>query len=215
MLFRIVAIVYLIKHRFDGNLFNLRMLQAESKVQTEVLDEFPFADGIAKGLQQKKRCKNVWINYLIQWQLWSHSQHKKTVGISASTLKALQGAYYHSERSTIASGKQVHLLGSTLSRVVHIDDEVNTRIAKASSKWPTTWKYIYLCEVSYLFLVLSCLLLIPCSLLLILVRCYLFIVPCYLFLDPCYLFLVPCYLFIVPCHLFFAPFSFLLIPCYL
>ena len=29
-----------IGYRFDGKLFNLRRLQAESKVQTEVLDEF-------------------------------------------------------------------------------------------------------------------------------------------------------------------------------
>ena len=30
-------------------------------------------------------------------------------------------------------------LGSTLSRAVHIDDEVNARIAKASAAfWPTT-----------------------------------------------------------------------------
>ena len=38
-----------IKHRFDGKLFNLRSLQAKSKVQTEVLDEFLFADDMAKG----------------------------------------------------------------------------------------------------------------------------------------------------------------------
>ena len=34
-------------------------------------------------------------------------------------------------------------LGSTLSRDVHIDDEVNARIAKASAAfWPATWKYL-------------------------------------------------------------------------
>ena len=62
------------------------------------------------------------------WQLWSHNQHKKNCGsISASTWKALQGAYHHSERSTTASGRQVHL------PLKHIDDEVNARIAKASA----------------------------------------------------------------------------------
>ena len=68
------------------------------------------------------------------WQLWSHNQHQNDWGsISASTWKALQWAYHHSERSTTASVDKFTYLGSTLSRVVHIDDEVNARIAKASA----------------------------------------------------------------------------------
>ena len=54
-----------IKYRFDGKLFNLRRLQAKSKVQTEVLNEFLFADDMAKGAQTEEKCKNVWIKYLI------------------------------------------------------------------------------------------------------------------------------------------------------
>ena len=38
-----------IKYSFDGKLINLRRLQAKSKVQTEVLDEFFFADDMTKG----------------------------------------------------------------------------------------------------------------------------------------------------------------------
>ena len=44
-----------ISYRFDGKLFNLRMLQAKSKVQTEVLDEFLFADDIAKGAPTEEK----------------------------------------------------------------------------------------------------------------------------------------------------------------
>ena len=54
-----------IKYRFDRKLFNLRRFQAKSKVQTEVPDEFLFADDMAKVLQQKRKCKNEWIKYLI------------------------------------------------------------------------------------------------------------------------------------------------------
>ena len=38
-----------IKYRFDGKLFNLRRLQAKSKVLTEMLDEFLLAVDTAKG----------------------------------------------------------------------------------------------------------------------------------------------------------------------
>ena len=78
-----------IRHRFDGKLFKLKRLQAKSKVQTEVLDEFLFADDIAKGASTEEKMPNVWIRYL--------------------TWKALQGAYHHSERSMIATDRQVHL----------------------------------------------------------------------------------------------------------
>ena len=53
-----------IRYRFDGKLFKLR-LQAKSKVQTEVLDEFLFADDMAKGAPTEEKCKKVWIKYLI------------------------------------------------------------------------------------------------------------------------------------------------------
>ena len=51
-----------IKYRFDGKIFNLRRLQAKSKVQTGVLDEFLFADDMAKGApteeKMQKMCKS-------------------------------------------------------------------------------------------------------------------------------------------------------------
>ena len=37
-----------IRYRFNGKLFNLRRLQAKSKVQKEVMDELLFADDLVK-----------------------------------------------------------------------------------------------------------------------------------------------------------------------
>ena len=44
-----------ILYRFDGNFFNLRRLQTKSKVQAEVLDEFLFADDMAKGAPTEEK----------------------------------------------------------------------------------------------------------------------------------------------------------------
>ena len=44
-----------IKYRFDGKLINLRRLQATSKVQTEVLNKFLFADEMAKGAPTEEK----------------------------------------------------------------------------------------------------------------------------------------------------------------
>ena len=44
-----------IRYRFDGNFFNLRRLKSKCKVQNGVLDEFFFADNMAKGYPTEEK----------------------------------------------------------------------------------------------------------------------------------------------------------------
>ena len=86
-------------------------------------------------LQQKRKCKKVWLKYLIH----------VTAMISQSASKTTEVVYQlapgkpYKEPTITVKGQRLQVvdkftyLGSTLSRVVHIDDEVNARIAKASA----------------------------------------------------------------------------------
>ena len=74
ILYRTVMMAFL-SDITDGNVFNLRMLQVKSKVQTEGVDELIYADDMAKG-----KCKKPWIEF-----------HKPvTIMISKSAQKRLR-----------------------------------------------------------------------------------------------------------------------------
>ena len=124
-----------IRYCFDGKLFNLRRLQAKSKVQTEVLDEFLFADDMAKGAPTEEKMQKG-----VDQVSDSCDSYELTISIKKT------GVVYHpapgkpyKEPNITVTGQPLQVvdkftyLGSTLSRVVHIDDEVNARIAKASA----------------------------------------------------------------------------------
>ena len=99
-------------------------------MQTEVLDEFHFADDMAKGAPtEEKMQKGV-----------SDSCDSYDLAISIKTEVVYQpvpGKPYKEPTNTV-KGQRLQVvykftyLGSTLSRIVHFDDEVNARIAKAS-----------------------------------------------------------------------------------
>ena len=94
-----------IRYRFDGKLFNLGRLQAKSKVQTEMLDAFLFADDMAKGAPTEEKMQKGVDQVSDSCDSYDLNQHQKDRGgLSISTWQALQGAHHYSERSMIASG---------------------------------------------------------------------------------------------------------------
>ena len=124
-----------IRYCFDGKLFNLRRLQAKSKVHTEVLDEFLFADDMAKGAPTEEKMQKG-----VDQVSGSCDSYDLTISIKKTEVvyQPAPGKPYKEPTITV-KGQRLQVvdkftyLGSTLSRVVHIDDEVNARIAKASA----------------------------------------------------------------------------------
>ena len=124
-----------IRYRFDGKLFNRRRLQAKSKVQTEVLDEFLFADGMAKVAPTEEKMQKG-----VDQVSDSCDSYDLTISIKKTGVvyQPAPGKPYKEPIITV-KGQRLQIvdkftyLGSTFSRIVRIDDEVNARIAKANA----------------------------------------------------------------------------------
>ena len=124
-----------IRYRFDGKIFNLSRLQAKSKVQTKVLDEFLFADDMAKGAPTEEKMQNGVDQISDSCDSYDLTTSIKTTEV---VYQPAPGKPYKVHTITV-KGQQLQVvdkftyLGSTLSRAVHIDGDVNARIAKATA----------------------------------------------------------------------------------
>ena len=123
-----------IRYHFDGKHFNLRRLQAKSKVQTEVLDLL-FADDMAKGAPTEDKMQKC-----VDQKSDSCDSYDLTISIKKTEVvyQPAPGKPFKEPTITVKGHRlqvvdKFTYLGSTLSRVVHIDDKVNARIAKASA----------------------------------------------------------------------------------
>ena len=103
-------------------------------MQTEVLDEFLFADDMAKGVPIEEKMQKG-----VDQVSGSCDSYDLTISIKKTEV-IYQPAPGKPYKSTITvKGQRLQVvdkftcLGGTLSRVVNIDDEVNARIAKASA----------------------------------------------------------------------------------
>ena len=115
---------FLIRYRFDGNIFNLRRLQAKTKVQTDVLDELLYVDDMDKNASSEAK---------MQRAMDQVSQASGNYDLTISTKKTevihqtAPGKPYNEPTITVNGQKlkvvnKFTYLGSTLSRAVHIGD---------------------------------------------------------------------------------------------
>ena len=101
-------------------------------MQTEVLDEFLFADDMAKGAPTEEKMQKG-----VDQVSDSCDSYDLTISIKKTEVvyQPAPGKPYKEPTITV-KGQRLQVvdkftyLGSTLSRVVHIDDEVSARIAK-------------------------------------------------------------------------------------
>ena len=121
--------------RYDGKLFNLRRLQTKSKVQTEVLDELLFPDDMAKGAPTEDKMQKGVDKVSDSCDTYdiTMSIKKTEVVYQPASAKPYKDPTITVKDQRLQVIDKFSYLGSILYRVVHLDDEGNARIAKASA----------------------------------------------------------------------------------
>ena len=123
------------RYRTDGRLFNLRRLKAKTKVKSDSILELLFADDCALNAGSEAQ---------LQLSADKFSSACSNFGLTISTKKTevlyqpAPGKSYTEPNIFINGNKIITVsrftyLGSTLSQKANIDDEVNSRISKAST----------------------------------------------------------------------------------
>ena len=134
-----------IRHRMDGSVFSLRRLKAITKVKTNTINDFLFADDCAlNSISEDDMQQNVdkFAEACTNFSLMI-SIKKTEVMLQPATGKTyIEPSITINGRCLKAVNKFIHL-GNTLSRNVVIDDEVDARLAKANSAFGRLSKNVW------------------------------------------------------------------------
>lgn len=135
-----------IKFRTDGNLFNLRRLQAKTKVQEDTVHDLLFADDCALNAPTAEKMQNSVSHFSTSCRNFGFTINTKKTEVmhQPAPQKPYVAPTISVEGEVLNVVDKFTYLGSTLSRCVTIDDEVDARIAKASSAFgrlrETVWE---------------------------------------------------------------------------
>ena len=126
-----------IHYRTEGKLFNLRRLQAKTKVHVDKLRDFLFADDCALNagsVEDMQHSVDLFSNACNNFGLTIST--KKTESMyQPAPKKPYQEPNVTVDGQRLTAVDKFTYLGSTLSRSANIDDETHARIAKASSSF--------------------------------------------------------------------------------
>ena len=134
-----------IRYRYDGNLFNLRRLQALSKVNEAKIRDLLFADDCALNAateQEMQREVDQFSSACDDFGLIINAQ-KTEVMFQLALEKPYHKPHILVKRQSLQAVDDFTYLGCTISRHINIDDEIKNRIAKASSAFGRLRKKVW------------------------------------------------------------------------
>jgi hypothetical protein len=134
-----------IRHRMDGGLFNLRRLQAKTKVKMQPVREFLFADDCALGSSSESTMQEAMDSFATacdNFGLTISTQKTEVMHQPAPGMLYIDPAITVNGASLKNTDKFVYL-GSTINQACNIDDKVDLRISKASQSFGRLRKTVW------------------------------------------------------------------------
>ena len=124
-----------IRYHSNDSVFNLRRLQAKTKVNTDIVNEFLFADDYALNATIKANMQNSVDKFSIAWDNFflTISTKKTEVMHQPASRKPPIEPNITIKGQRLKIVEKFTYLGSTLSKSIVIDAGVNTRLTKASA----------------------------------------------------------------------------------
>eukprot|EP00795_Rhopilema_esculentum_P004205 gene4205-20392_t len=133
------------QYRCDGKLFNLRRLQAVTKVSETMSRDLLFADNCALNASKEQDMQQVRDNFSSAFDNFGLTISMKKVEV---LYQPTPGNLYQEPNITVKGQRLQAMehftyLGSTLCRSANIDADINNRIAKASSAFGRLRKTVW------------------------------------------------------------------------
>jgi len=134
-----------VRYRFDGSLFNLRRLQAHTKVHEQLVKDLLFADDAALVAHSERALQLITSCFAEAAQLFGLevSLKKTEVLHQPAPLEAQQPPHITIGETELNCVQQFTYLGCTISSDARIDKEIDNRLAKANRAFGRLYKRVW------------------------------------------------------------------------